>query len=341
MTEPRYGQYLNEEFILKTQKSMIGVSLIELMIAVLLSIFLSMAIVDVTLTASRVNRQVQLSSEMIENGRYLTQLLNTELGLAGFYGWLTIPLSQSNKLPAFCTEISTADLNEALIFAVQGLDDAGKDETLCSGDTLLAGSDLLVIRRTRTDFFNSTIGLLDKQHYIQANSDAFVLALGVNDGAFNQTQKDGITAAPIRAFTQNIYYVAADNVFKRRRLLKGKYTPAEPLVEGVDDFQVEYGIDRSGNGLANANGGNPAYVELPASAQEWAGVVSIRYHLLLSSTDPALGVNDVKRYTYADKVDVRFSDAKVRRLFTGITQLSNHSARRQLLFQAGLSKGEP
>ena len=101
MTEPRYGQYINKEFILKTQKSMIGVSLIELMIAVLLSIFLSTAIVDVTLTASRVNRQVQLSSEMIENGRYLTQLLNTELGLAGFYGWLTMPLSQSNKLPDF------------------------------------------------------------------------------------------------------------------------------------------------------------------------------------------------------------------------------------------------
>ena len=340
MTEPRYGQYINKEFILKTQKSMIGVSLIELMIAVLLSIFLSTAIVDVTLTASRVNRQVQLSSEMIENGRYLTQLLNTELGLAGFYGWLTIPLSQSNKLPAFCTEISTADLNEALSFAVQGLDDAGKDETLCSGDTLLADSDLLVIRRTRTDFFNSTIGLLDKQHYMQANGDAFILELGANDEAFNQTQKDGITTAPIRAFTQTIYYIAADNVFKRRRLLNGKYAPAEPLVEGVDDFQVEYGIDRSGNGLANADGVKPAYVELPASAQQWAGVVSIRYHLLLSSTDPAPGVDDVKRYTYADKVDVRFADAKVRRLFTGVTQLSNHSARRPLVFPAGLSKGE-
>ena len=81
---------------MKTQKYMIGVSLIELMIAVLLSIFLSTAIVDVTLTASRVNRQVQLSSEVIENGRYLTQLLNRELGLAGFYGWLKMPLSNSN-----------------------------------------------------------------------------------------------------------------------------------------------------------------------------------------------------------------------------------------------------
>lgn len=326
---------------MKTQNSMIGVSLIELMIAVLLSVLLSTAIVDVTLTASRVNRQVQLSSEMIENGRYLTQLLNTELGLAGFYGWLKMPLSQSNKRPDFCTDISTADLNQALNFAVDGLDDAAKDKSLCSGDTLLAGSDLLVIRRTRTDFLNSTIGLLDKQHYMQANGDAFVLELGANDEAFDQTQKDGITAAPIRAFTQTIYYVAADNVFKRRRLLKGKYAPAEPLVEGVDDFQVEYGIDRSGNGMANANGAEPAYVEFPASAQEWAAVVSIRYYLLLSSTGPAPGVNDIKRYSYADKVDVGFADAKVRRLFTGVTQLSNQSARRKLLSQASLSEGEP
>ncbi|MDB9951879.1 PilW family protein [Porticoccaceae bacterium] len=327
---------------MKTQKYMIGVSLIELMIAVLLSIFLSTAIVDVALTASRVNRQVQLSSEVIENGRYLTQLLNRELGLAGFYGWLKMPLSNSNSnnRPDFCTEISTADLSEALNFAVEGLDDAAKDERLCSGDALLVGSDLLVIRRTHTDFFNSTIGLLDKQHYIQANGDAFVLELGTNNEAFNQTQKDGITAAPIRAFIQTIYYVAADNVFKRRRLLKGKYAPAEPLVEGVDDFQVEYGIDRSGNGLANADGAKLAYVERPISAQEWASVVSIRYYLLLSSTDPAPGVNDVKRYTYADKIDVGFANAKVRRLFSGVTQLRNHSARRQLLFQAALTTGE-
>ena len=323
---------------MKTLKYIVGLSLVELMIAVLLSIFLSAAIVDVTLSASRANRQIQLTSEIIENGRYLTQLIDTELGLAGFYGWIKTPLTNSEKVPDLCSGVGVADLTEALSFAVDGMDDASEDETLCSGDTLLPGSDLLVIRRTSTDFFTSTIGLLESQHYVQANGEALVLDLGANDEAFNQTQRDGITLAPIRAFTQNIYYVAADHVFKRRRLLKGKYSPAEPLVEGVDDFQVEYGIDRSGNGQANADGANPAYVELPASAEEWALVVSIKFHLLLSSTDPAPGLNDVKRYTYADKADVTFDDAKVRRLFSGVTQLSNHSARRELLSQLSLSQ---
>lgn len=316
---------------MRAPKSIIGISLVELMISVALSIFLSTAIVDVTLTASRVNRQLQLTSEMVENGRYLGQLLNAELSLAGFYGWLKAAPTIDGNVPDRCTEITVADLNRALSFPVDGIDDAPEDQKICSGDRLLAGTDVLVIRRASTESVTSVIGLVGRQHYVQADGASLILGLGTNDKEFNQTQKDGATPAPIRAFSQIIYYVSEDRVFKRRRLLKGKYSPAEPLVEGVDDFQVEYGIDRSGDGVANAEGISAAYIELPASAQEWAAVVSIKYHLLLSSTDPAPGIVDTKLYAYADKVNIGFEDSKVRRLFTGVAQLDNVSARRTRL----------
>lgn len=313
---------------MSVQKNIIGISLVELMISVALSIFLSAAIVDVTLTASRVNRQIQLTSEMVENGRFLGQLLNTELSLAGFYGWLKARPIISGTVPDRCTEITVADLTKALSFPVDGIDDATKDQIICSGDRLLAGTDVLVIRRASTDSVTSTIGLVGSQHYMQADGSSLTLAMGSNDKSFNQIQKDGVTPAPIRAFSQVIYYVSENHVFKRRRLLEGTYTRAEPLIEGVDDFQVEYGIDRSGDGIANAEGTSAAYIELPASGQEWATVVSIKHHLLLSSTDPAPGLKDTKLYTYADKINIGFDDNKVRRLFTGVTQLTNASARR-------------
>jgi len=115
---------------LSIQKNIIGISLVELMVSVALSIFLSAAIVDVTLTASRVNRQVQLTSEMVENGRYLGQLLNTELSLAGFYGWLKSPPIISGTVPDRCSEITTAGLNKALSFPLDGIDDSPKRQQM-------------------------------------------------------------------------------------------------------------------------------------------------------------------------------------------------------------------
>ena len=94
------------------------------------------------------------------------------------------------------------------------------------------------------------------QHYIQATPSEFIVATGANQSSLNLYQANGVTAAPVRAWHQTIYYVSADNTFKRRRFYRGKLSPSEPLAEGNDDFQLVYGIDRSGNGIANATKSN-------------------------------------------------------------------------------------
>ncbi|MBT7374739.1 MAG: hypothetical protein HN817_02285, partial [Porticoccaceae bacterium] len=92
----------------KQQQS--GFSIVELLIAVALGILLSWAILDVTLTASRTSREVELTSEMVENGRYLSQLLNSEIRLAGFYGRLENYSSGATAQPNPCSGLNTADL---------------------------------------------------------------------------------------------------------------------------------------------------------------------------------------------------------------------------------------
>ncbi len=61
---------------------------------------------------------------------------------------------------------------------------------------------------------------------------------------------DGITSAPIHEFYQDVYYVDSDNNFKRRRLVNGAIVD-EPLIEGVDDFQLQYGIDTDADNIAD------------------------------------------------------------------------------------------
>ena len=312
---------------LRSSGSQSGFSIVELLIAVALGILLSWAILDVTLNSSRTAREIELTSEMVENGRYLNQLLRSEIRLAGFYGRLENYSNTTAVQPDPCNDLATGDLIAGMSFPLFGLDGAAAGSTTCNGDTLLTGSDLLLIRRANTDFVTVTTGLGNAQHYLQGTINAMVMDTGSNQASFNLLEKDGITLAPIRQYHQDIYYVDDDNVFKRLRLVNGAYV-SEPLVEGVDDFQVVYGLDRSGDGIANAEAGSAAYVELPGSAAEWGSVVSVKLFLLLSSTSPAPGLDDAKTYAYADKTAITFADSKKRRLFSSVARLTNVSIKR-------------
>ncbi len=301
--------------------------MVELLIAVALGILFSWAILDVTLTSTRTNREVELTSEMVENGRYLSHLLKSEIRLAGFYGRLESYSSGAVAQPDACVDLASADLINGMTFPLFGLDGVAASSTTCSGDTMLTGSDTLLIRRADTNFVITTAGLSANQHYLQGTIDAMVLDIGTNKASFNLLEKDGVTLAPIREYHQDIYYIDDSNVFKRSRLVNGAYTP-EPLIEGVDDFQVVYGIDRSGDGIPNADGANAAFIELPATATEWENVVSVKVFLVLSSTNSAPGANDPKTYAYADKAGITFSDSKKRHLFSSVARLTNVSIKR-------------
>jgi type IV pilus assembly protein PilW len=294
----------------RSNKQQSGFSMVELLIAVALGIILSWAILDVTLNSSRTARELELTSEMVENGRYLTKLLSSELQLAGFYGRLEDYVDDTvTAQPDACTGLSSTSLRNGMNYPVFGLDGVAGGTTTCNGDVLLTGTDALLIRRADTTSVNTTAGLDDNKHY-------FILL-----------EKDDATVAAIREYHQDIYFVDTDNVFNRLSLINGAYT-VEPLVEGVDDFQLVYGIDRSGDGIANADGANAAFVELPASANEWEDVVSVKVFLLLSSTSNAPGLADGKTYSYADKAGITFSDSKKRRLFSAVARLTNVSIKR-------------
>jgi len=301
--------------------------MVELLIAVALGIVLSWAILDVTLNSSRTVRELELTSEMVENGRYLTNLLSGELQLAGFYGRLEDYVDVTVTAQPDACGLSSTSLRNGMNYPVFGLDDVGPGDTTCDSYVMLTGSDALLIRRADTTFVNNNVGLDKKKHYLQETVTAAVLDLGINSASFNLLEKDDTTVAAIREYHQDIYFVGTDNVFNRLSLINGTYT-LEPLVEGVDDFQLVYGIDRSGDGVANADGGNSAFVELPASAAEWGDVVSVKVFLLLSSTSNAPGQADGKTYSYADKAGITFSDSKKRRLFSAVARLTNVSIKR-------------
>jgi len=292
------------------------------MVAATLGVFLVLSVVAVVMNASQVSSRIEQTGEIFENAQYLTRLLKRELNLAGFYGDLDDWLNAGAKKPDICFEMDFGDIANALSYPIDGINTAAAGERLCGGDLLLPGSDVLLLRRSLPTTRSPTSRLKPKQHYIQTVLDRFILSQGANAANFSLRWGLNSELAPVRVWQQTLYYLSADNVFKRRRFLKGRYASSEPLAEGVDDFQLEYGIGPSSQGTDGSQQIKTKFVEFPVTELQWQQLVAIRFYLLLSSTGQPFGDDTHKVFHYAGKT-TEIVDNKQHDLFSGISRLKN------------------
>ncbi len=95
----------------------------------------------------------------------------------------------------------------------------------------------------------------------------------------------------------------------------------QPLVGGVDDFQVLYGIDRDGDGLANS-------YENATNVQptEWLSIVSLRYAVLVSSETAVKSTDDALPFALLDgPLRGPYTDGRMRQVVESTIDLRNRS----------------
>lgn len=315
---------MNKPMIKATLTEKFGFSIIELLIATMLALLLVSAILNVTLQGSRLSQQLRLRNEILETGRYLINSMDDQISHAGYYGPVDSAKIRGSVKADLCSVIGTDAIRNILNFPVDGLDNVPANYKVCRGERALPNSDVLVIRHAERTPMAVGQSLIGTQHYIQALGDRYIIDRGANAVAFSLRKKDSAIVVPIRSWLQTIYYVSENNVLKRRRLLRGKYSPSEPLAEGVDDFQIMYGVARPSNSQNIAQGRNVDFVSLPATVSEWKNIVAIKYYFLLSSTESYNPLVGNKSYSYADKSAITFNDNKKRRLFSGYSRLRNN-----------------
>ena len=291
-------------------KKQSGFTLIELMISLSLGVAISWVVLDVSLNAMRNSRDIIATGDVIEKGVYLGDLLKREIKHAGFYGRITstnVVLSPDSPQTDWCTVTPTKRHLTTPVFGINNI------TSLCTDTGLLVDSDVLMIRRASTAVAPSL--LVAAQHYIQSNFDDVILATGVAAN-FTLTGMDGTTLAPIHEFYQDVYYVDSDKNFKRRRLVNGEIED-EPLIEGVDDFQVQYGIDTDADNIADTFTTTP----LSNDYSGWQNVKTVTVSLLISGE--TVSQPDAKTYQYADKTNGPFNDKRKRRLFSFVVAVGN------------------
>ncbi|KQT10352.1 PilW family protein [Ramlibacter sp. Leaf400] len=246
---------------------------------------------------------------------------------------------------------------------------------VCSGivTTPVAATDVLVVRHAEPCMASATgsdecgpVPASTNDVYFQASRcstapGAFLLEPATTGAAgFGLLQRDCTAAAPVYKYASTLYYVKLVNgvpTLMMSRVSNGTQGAAQALIENVEAFVVEFGIDnRSDTGAApnftsavtwtgtgyaspaNRGDGNAdTYVRCttstPCTAATLMNAVSVKIHVLVRTDEPTAGVTDGNQYELgasADKLTLAAAnDGYRRQLFTQTIRLPNVSGRRE------------
>lgn len=346
-----------------------GFSLVELLIAVAIGLALLGGLSTMFVKNTQAQAEIEKAHRQVENGRYAVDLLAVDLRNAGYFAEFNPTLLASPAaLPAPCAA-TLDELKAGLALAVQGMDDsaAGLD---CLED-VRADTDVLVVRRTATCIAGQTgcNAASGDGPYFQASlcsnaselnspdtADYYALTLGATGLTRHGRDCSAVagsgTLAAVRRYRTHIYFVANNNVAGdriptlKRAELSSDGAAIEwnivPLAEGIDNLQLEYGLDLapagSGDGVADLSTADPARAAGCAVAAcgvaNWRSAVSVRLHILARNAAVTPGYKDAKTYVLGldangdSKELAAANDAYKRHVFQSLVALPNPAGRR-------------
>jgi type IV pilus assembly protein PilW len=300
-----------------------GVTLIELMVALLIGSILLIGAISVFGDSRRTFRTSEIIARLQENARFAMDTIEPDIraaaywGLANGYTLIEGTATAADPVPAGmtvtgdCAQNFSLDLNDAVNGSNESFAFGGCP---AYGSGVLASTDSVVVRHASGSAAALEAGRL------QIQADREKVSIFVNGTM--PTNFDAATSET-RNLVVNTYYVSQDSVLgvgvpslRRKGLAPGPSMVDQEIIPYVQDFQVQLGADTTGDGAANmyVNPGN-----LPAGAV----VVAVRIWLLFQADQIDASYTDSRTYPYAGKVLGPFNDNFHRLLVSKTIQLRN------------------
>ena len=266
-------QFLRRSTMRPSQR---GMTLVELMVAMTIGIFLVGAVGIIYVNTSTTSRSSTLESQMNEDATLALELLQQQIRLAGY---TSVAASGARQFPGVAVRGCDGG------FATGGTvdDNAGTTafkDLACNNVT--TGKDALAVRYEATSLNSQTTSAGAPGNC----SHEAITAWDAKD--------DGGAIANTVALADNRYYVADDNGVPSL-FCKGRkdttFSAATALIPNIEDMQVTYGITAAPEDNKPFPNQITAYVDanhaaLGATLKNWTRVVAVRICLLARSANP-------------------------------------------------------
>ena len=306
-----------------TRRTMSGVSLVELMIAVTLGLLILAALASIFASSSAARNEMERTSRQIENGRFAMELLSDDLRLAGFYGELNTAPLMTPVLPALPDICSNAPAiwASAIPVHLQGWDNGVGVPACLPINNHKPNTDVIAVRRVAT----CEVGAVGcdpmevTRPYIQVSrcatetvTPATSFVLDRAPGAFPLRLRNCATVAGLRRYLVRVYFISQDNgqgqpipTLKRLDFDGNRFTETS-LVEGIEELNIEFGIDwapdGAPDGAVEAYTANPALFNAAGCTTcsvvgNWMHVMTARIHLLARNVEASPDYVDTKSYS--------------------------------------------
>lgn len=329
-----------------------GVTLVELMVALAISLFMVAALVVLYVNNSAARTELDRASRQIENGRFAIDMLRDDLALAGYYGemspadvtsftepnpcaadptlmgWSTVAGPTPVRMPA--AVLGPTDAADTVVPAAWGCDTP-------SALNQRAGTSYLVVRRVQPEGVAPS-ATLAATPYVQSNGcldgvQPFVLGTGADATNFPLVGPDCLTARPARVYLTRLYYVSTCGVCSpsdgiptlKMRELRGNALVERTVSDGIEDLQFEFGRDTDGDGIVD-----DFVAAVPAG--EWSSVIAVRVYLISRATAATPGYSDDKIYArgpFGDYTPASSETQFKRRAYSAVAHLPNVAGPRE------------
>ncbi|WP_076542953.1 PilW family protein [Shewanella sp. UCD-KL21] len=326
---------MNQKNILK--QNQIGMSLVELMIAMVISLFLSLGIFTMfSMSSSNVTTTSQFN-QLQENGRIALAILERDISQLGFMGDLTgtdfiLDVNTTIEGLAAITDCEGGGLNNATLpnnqpshfrrlWGYEHTSSATETLTCLGSANVKIDTDVIQIKRFVGPDINIPLAAAEQGDiYVSANASEAVFYKGA-------APAKTLTNAREWQYQHHVYYVAddADSIplLRRVTLTENGMTNQEQLVEGIENIRFLYGFDDDGDSTPDSYLAESAVLSNMWDNESFQRLVAVKIFILVRSIQADRSYTNETTYQLGDKEIAAPNDNFRRKVMSTTVVLEN------------------
>ena len=265
-----------------------GFSLIELMIATLIGLFILTGIATSYVSSKKASTNRNEFSALEDNGRFALETISKVIEHTGYSPVRNTPEFQ------FITALSPV--------VVDNCSDGSKNVV-----------DLNIIKTTSDDSSGDSIGVVhhsDSNLFTDCAGDVIPVVCRLNPA---------LTASPFPEASKIYSSFYVDSVNNNLMCAGSRGAKPEIVAEGVENVQYLYGVDMVDDAVVKAD----RYIPASLVGSGWNNVVSVQIAILVRSLKPVKSVSESKQFTLLNEQITTPSDRYLRSVFSTTVYLRN------------------